>query len=377
MSQISLSAQSRSKPVLELCRADTGEVRRVSIESTPFTIGRADSCDLQINSVQISREHAQVVERSGAWLIRDLHSTNGTQVNGKVVGEALLSDGDILRIADTELTFVASSAAQFQRMVTQPMRNRQANVSAAQFPAELNAARVLAEATLWQAIPVELLSISSMGHGPREAQVARLPLSGTMLDYPRLFAMQHRAGQHFRNLFRIRAAELASTESEPIRLFVVIDPIEFPTPNAWDASLDRVFEMLPPNSEAGVNCALPSSFDLSHIALAYREFRSRRLLIAFDSFEGGGKQVLQLDKFVPEYLILAESMLKNLTTAPHAMRRLESVLAACEELAVRPVLPAELSDQTLALCRQLGYDLALHATSGYRKSLPELAQLAH
>ena len=62
------------------------------------------------------------------WLLRDLGSTNGTQVNGKPIKETLLADGDILKLAETELTFIASAASQFQRMVTQPIHAK--NVAA-------------------------------------------------------------------------------------------------------------------------------------------------------------------------------------------------------------------------------------------------------
>ena len=58
-------------------------------------------------------------------LVRDLGSTNGTQVNGKPIKETLLADGDILKVAETELTFIASAASQFQRMVTQPIHREE------------------------------------------------------------------------------------------------------------------------------------------------------------------------------------------------------------------------------------------------------------
>ena len=36
----------------------------------PFLIGRAESADLRVESVEISREHAEITERNGMWLVR-------------------------------------------------------------------------------------------------------------------------------------------------------------------------------------------------------------------------------------------------------------------------------------------------------------------
>jgi hypothetical protein len=42
---------------------------------------------------------------------------------------------------------------------------------------------------------------------------------------------------------------------------------------------------------------------------------------------------------------------------------LESLLAACEELAIKPVLPCNESEHTVALCREIGFDLMLMSST--------------
>ncbi len=67
-------------------------------------IGRS-SCDINIDDPDVSRQHA-VIEKYGAkHLLKDLHSTNGTFLNGEGTSMDLLKDCDALRFGRTILRF--------------------------------------------------------------------------------------------------------------------------------------------------------------------------------------------------------------------------------------------------------------------------------
>jgi len=69
-------------------------------------IGRGASCNLTIEDVLMSRDHALVRVSDGCVTIRDLGSRNGTMVNGaRVEDELELHDGDRVRLGSTELVF--------------------------------------------------------------------------------------------------------------------------------------------------------------------------------------------------------------------------------------------------------------------------------
>jgi pSer/pThr/pTyr-binding forkhead associated (FHA) protein len=51
----------------------------------------------------ISRRHALLTFRDGAWIVQDLDSTNGTRLNSQRVGRCRLRPGDQLALADQRL----------------------------------------------------------------------------------------------------------------------------------------------------------------------------------------------------------------------------------------------------------------------------------
>ncbi len=81
----------------------TGETFRAAGERT--LIGRSPDCDIFLDDVTVSRKHAVLLERDGAFVIEDQGSLNGTFVNRKRIESAELEDGDELQIGKYRLTF--------------------------------------------------------------------------------------------------------------------------------------------------------------------------------------------------------------------------------------------------------------------------------
>ncbi len=80
------------------------------------TIGREPECDLQVLDSEVSRLHAKVTVRDGVAAIDDLHSSNGTYVDGeRILAHTTLAPGDRIQIGEAtiELTspvFAGASA---------------------------------------------------------------------------------------------------------------------------------------------------------------------------------------------------------------------------------------------------------------------------
>jgi hypothetical protein len=77
----------------------------------PLHLGR-EGVDLLVDEPLVSRCHARLERRDGRWYVLDLESTNRTRVNGAVVGEACLADGDEVRFGRAVCRFEAGPAVE-------------------------------------------------------------------------------------------------------------------------------------------------------------------------------------------------------------------------------------------------------------------------
>jgi len=69
-------------------------------------IGRGHEAGVRVDDPDVSRRHVRVSAPAGQWIVEDLGSTNGTRVNGTVVREHYLRNGDEIVIGNTVLRFV-------------------------------------------------------------------------------------------------------------------------------------------------------------------------------------------------------------------------------------------------------------------------------
>jgi phosphoserine phosphatase RsbU/P len=82
------------------------------VDGPKVVLGRHPECDIVLDAAAVSRQHAQILVDGSDYFIEDLHSRNGTFVNGQVVqGRQLLQDGDKLKICDLSFTFFRQQPA--------------------------------------------------------------------------------------------------------------------------------------------------------------------------------------------------------------------------------------------------------------------------
>jgi len=79
------------------------------LKDETITIGRMSGNTIVINDSSVSLVHAKITRKNGEFFVKDLNSTNGTQVNGQPVSEARLRDRDVVRFADISGQFNAEA----------------------------------------------------------------------------------------------------------------------------------------------------------------------------------------------------------------------------------------------------------------------------
>lgn len=96
------------RPILArlLMQTGTAEGRAFRFHQNITTIGRLAENDFVVIGPTVSRRHAQLVFFDGRWYVEDLHSGNGTRVNGqRIYGRTPLKDGDTISFGDERAVF--------------------------------------------------------------------------------------------------------------------------------------------------------------------------------------------------------------------------------------------------------------------------------
>lgn len=92
-----------------------GSGRRYDVAAAKVTIGRSRDCDFVVGDTNVSRRHAEVRRRpDGTFVVADLGSTNGTEVDGRRAPELPLADGDRIGLGTTTLRFELAPPARGQ-----------------------------------------------------------------------------------------------------------------------------------------------------------------------------------------------------------------------------------------------------------------------
>ncbi|WP_028279973.1 DUF3662 and FHA domain-containing protein [Arthrobacter sp. H5] len=90
----------RFQPILDL------DGQRYSLNAGSVILGRSSEADILVDDTGVSRRHLEIQIQGGQTRAVDLRSTNGSYVNGqRVNGEAELTDGSIITMGRTRITF--------------------------------------------------------------------------------------------------------------------------------------------------------------------------------------------------------------------------------------------------------------------------------
>ncbi|MDE5978293.1 MAG: FHA domain-containing protein [Turicibacter sp.] len=86
----------------------TSTDQKIMISSQQFTIGRDNSCNLEMNDSFVSKKHLILKKEDETWYIIDFNSLNGTYLNNKKLrpnSKTILNSGDCIKIGRSAFCF--------------------------------------------------------------------------------------------------------------------------------------------------------------------------------------------------------------------------------------------------------------------------------
>jgi pSer/pThr/pTyr-binding forkhead associated (FHA) protein len=89
-----------------------GAGSRYLLDTDVVSAGRHPESDIFLDDITVSRRHVEFHRTEGSFRVHDVGSLNGTYVNRDRIDDALLQNGDEVRIGKFRLVFFASAASE-------------------------------------------------------------------------------------------------------------------------------------------------------------------------------------------------------------------------------------------------------------------------
>jgi EAL domain-containing protein (putative c-di-GMP-specific phosphodiesterase class I) len=332
-----------------------GSPERVLLEKFPFIMGRGETADLRVPSTRVSREHAVITKQGRTYTLRDLGSTNGTFINGKRTTEATLNDGDVVLLADEQLTF--SSGEQGARDLSTQVMGSRGGKGESDVPETrllIGAVRRLQEAVVhrsgqlrFQPI-VSLLDGSVLGYDGIAAGDA---YGSALAPMRQILETAHcRTTTRWRRAARRWAVEEAAQLPNQGLLFLPADPSEVGDENLI-AELDQLRRLTRVPQKLVVQLHEASVAELPGLSVFRSQLHDLEVRLCFDEFAAGKAHVLQLKKSPPDYVKLAPSAARG-EASQNRERQVASVVRAFRDLNCQVIATGIDTEEAADSCRQ-------------------------
>jgi EAL domain-containing protein (putative c-di-GMP-specific phosphodiesterase class I) len=338
------------------------ELERIELESLPFTLGRNESCDYQILSSRVSREHAEIVKEGGHYRIRDLKSTNGTFINGKRIDEHRLSDGDLFVIADVEFSFKCTRDDVHRKTVTQVMDGGGAigedRVDDA--VADLiHAVRRTHETLLHRAARNRFQPIYDLAENRcvgfeaiRRSQLPGDPPAAQQI----LDSTDCRLTERMSQLHRLIAAEHLARLADATMLFVNLQPAEVGA-DALPSSLARLARLA---GDKKIVAEIPDTavVDIPYFRDFLSKLRELKIGVAYDGFAGSPHQIKAQEQFAPDFLKLTPALARGVDRSTQRQQQIKALTEAAQQIGAQLIAVGVHSENEARTCHELGCRLA-------------------
>jgi EAL domain-containing protein (putative c-di-GMP-specific phosphodiesterase class I) len=354
-----LNDTSSAAPWFEYYQVGNSRPIKQTITELPYVIGRDESADFCVQSSRVSRKHVMIDRRDGGFMLRDLESTNGTYVNGKRITEVTLADGDVIVIADFELTFFSGMQplrATATQVMTQPVAEQLTNANDLIVQVRRLHERITHRAIKSCFQPIVRLetgdaygyeAIRELRDLPGESQLAESLIAGTECRLTERINHQH----------RLCAAEQAMLLDAGAHLFFGLKVAEV-SADFGRESLDRLVDVVAGKHQLVAEIPETAVCDIPYFRQFVADLGERGIEIAYGGFCMGPSQIAEWRTMAPSYLKLAPAVVRGIRRASGGWRMIQSVLEATRDLGCE-VIAVGIDNESDAQClRELGCSYA-------------------
>ena len=369
-------------PWLEHFPTKGGPPEKTVLDKSPFIIGRGESTDLQVVSQGVSREHAAVVREGRATRIRDLGSTNGTFVNGQRIKETELHDGDMVQVANVELTFYCGTSQARQATVTQVLPlDADADADGHHVPMVGDPAgdlrrnvRRLHETLVsgcvkgrWKPI-VDLRQGQVAGYESSDGNVPPAGPEGNSL----LPAIPGRAAARLRHLRRMRGVEQAAAMPGELPVFVNVQAAEVASGQVLELAA-MLCELLPDPHRLVIAVPCAAATEAAQALEPGGRLRELGTSLALSDFAAKDAGTALLAEIRPDFVRLSASPLRGIPGNSINLRAVQATIRAVRESGAKAIAAGISTAVERAVCLEAGCELGQGALFEERKRADDRA----
>lgn len=327
----------------------------VPILGTPFRIGRDPQAELVLGSPRVSKFHAEIVDRPGGHLLRDLGSRNGTFVNGEPLeGERPLHAGDVIHIAHREIVYTFATAEE------KGLDRTWAHEPDTHGSDTLKGTRDIYRIIRGQKVQIVFQSIVALDTGAVigfEA-LGRHLLTDASYDAARLFHLAHELGKAVelsRLMRRVTVDEVPVLPRAGERLFLNVHPAEMSDRDLLD-DLTQTARRCPDRKIVAEihESAITSTEEMKRLQ---RELLSRGIELAYDDFGAGSSRLMELAEAPPDFVKLDMGLIRDIDASPRRQELVAALVKVMRDNDVCVIAEGIETEAEHTTCLQLGCEL--------------------
>jgi EAL domain-containing protein (putative c-di-GMP-specific phosphodiesterase class I) len=328
-----------------------GSLWVIPLDHSPFAIGRKEGSSLLLTAGGVSRKHAEILETSDGWRIKDCGSTNGTFVNGRRLTENfLLTNGDYITIGDIRFDVVEQiDDSESTQIISPDVENLELMLDLKAVVPCFQPMVSLADGTL--------IGYETLG---------RIAFDGLPNCPTQLFQISRRIERQIElsELFRITALEYAAHIGVKDLILFNALPEEMNLENLA-RSLKKLRRAVP-DLKLGMELNEHAITDVKMMKNLRSLLNDLDMLLVYDDFGAGQSRLIELLDSVPDIVKFDIALIQNIQQRSEISRSMvKTLVTMARDAGIRTLAEGVESREEAETCSAIGFELAQGYYFGY------------